>query len=103
MAKHTTVVLFIRDGKLQGIEALSSDMQNKIESGPAIYVYRSAVSKKVYISQTIHFKERNAQHYSGGEEKFNTADFTRGIDEIRVGFWDNDDFRKYMIDTLNIR
>ena len=37
------------------------------------------------------------------EEKFNTADFTRGIDEIRVGFWDNDDFRKYMIDTLNIR
>ena len=28
---------------------------------------------------------------------------TRGIDGIRVGFWDNDDFRKYMVDTLEIR
>ena len=28
---------------------------------------------------------------------------TRGIDGIRVGFWDNDDFKQYMIDTLEIR
>ena len=27
---------------------------------------------------------------------------TRGIDGIRVGFWDNDDFKDYMIGTLNI-
>ena len=28
--------------------------------------------------------------------------FTRGIDGIRLGFWDNDDFRKYMEETLEI-
>jgi hypothetical protein len=27
---------------------------------------------------------------------------TRGIDGIRLGFWDNDDFRKYMEETLDI-
>lgn len=27
---------------------------------------------------------------------------TRGIDGIRLGFWDNDDFRKYMDETLEI-
>ena len=27
---------------------------------------------------------------------------TRGIDGIRVGFWDNDEFRKYMEDVLEI-
>lgn len=28
---------------------------------------------------------------------------TRGIDGVRVGFWDNDEFRKYMEDTLGIK
>ena len=77
MAKYTTVVLSIRGGKLQGIEALSRDMQKRLDNAPVIYIYRGTVSKKVYIGQTIHFKERHAQHYSGAEEKFNTADFNR--------------------------
>ena len=28
---------------------------------------------------------------------------TRGIDGIRLGFWENEAFRKYMEDTLNIK
>lgn len=28
---------------------------------------------------------------------------TRGIDGIRLGFWNNDDFKKYMKETLEIK
>ena len=79
MAKYTTVVLKIRDGKLLGIEDLSNDLQRALRYNPAIYIYRGTVSKKIYIGQTIHFTDRHAQHYSGAEEKFNTANFNRVI------------------------
>ena len=77
MAKYSTVVLRIRNGRLLGIEDLSTDFQRALRYNAAIYVYQGTVSKKVYIGQTVHFTDRHAQHYSGAEEKFNTANFNR--------------------------
>ena len=37
------------------------------------------ITHEVYIGQTIHFIDRHKQHYSGNEEKFNTADFNQVI------------------------
>ena len=77
MAKYTTVVLKVRNGRLFGVEDLSTDIQRALRYNAAIYVYQGTVSKKVYIGQTVHFTDRHAQHYSGAEEKFNTANFNR--------------------------
>lgn len=77
MAKYTTVVLKVKDGKLLGIADLGTDFQKALKYNAAIYIYQGTVSKKVYIGQTVHFVDRHAQHYSGSEEKFNTANFNR--------------------------
>ena len=79
MAKYTTITLGIRNRKLIGIENLSTDMQKALRYNAAIYIYQGTVSKKIYIGQTVHFTDRHAQHYSGAEEKFNTAGFNRVI------------------------
>lgn len=77
MAKYTTVVLKVRNGTLFGVEDMSTDIQRALKYNAAIYVYQGTTSKKVYIGQTVHFMDRHAQHYSGSEEKFNTANFNR--------------------------
>ena len=79
MAKYTTVVLKVRNGRLLGVEDLSTDLQRALKYNAAIYVYQGTTSKKVYIGQTIHFIDRHNQHYDGTEEKFNTANFNRVI------------------------
>ena len=68
MAKYTTVVLTVRDGRLLGVEGLSTDLQKALNNNAAIYVYQGTASKKVYIGQTIHFINRHNQHYNGTEE-----------------------------------
>ena len=77
MAKYSTITLKIRGSRLLGLEELSLNEKKALDHGPVIYIYRGTVSKKVYIGQTIHFLARHSQHYSGKEEKFNTAAFNR--------------------------
>ena len=77
MAKYSTITLKIRGSRLLGLEELSMDEKKALDHGPVIYIYRGTVSKKDYIGQTIHFLARHSQHYSGKEEKFNTAAFNR--------------------------
>ena len=77
MAKYTTVVLKVRNGRLLGVEDLITDLQKALKYNAAIYIYQGTTSKKVYIGQTIHFIDRHNQHYDGTEEKFNTANFNR--------------------------
>ena len=79
MAKYTTVVLKVRNRELIGIDDLSNDILKALKYNAAIYIYQGTSSKKVYIGQTVHFIERHSQHYSGSEEKFNTAHFNRVI------------------------
>ena len=77
MAKYTTVVLEIRNKKLIGVNSLRQDLQRALKNNPAIYIYHGTGSKKIYIGQTRRFMDRHSQHYSGREEKFNTARFNR--------------------------
>ena len=79
MAKYTTVILKVRNRELIGIDDLSNDVQKALKYNAAIYIYQGTASKKIYIGQTVHFLERHSQHYSGSEEKFNTARFNRVI------------------------
>ena len=79
MTNYITVTLKVRNGKLIGVEELSTDFQKALKYNAAIYIYQGTVSKRVYIGQTVHFLDRHAQHYSGAEEKFNTAGFNRVI------------------------
>lgn len=82
MAKYSVIELKVDHGNLVGMDRLSRDQQNALKFNNAIYVYHSTKTKKIYVGQTIHFVERNAQHYDGTEEKFNTAKF----DEVIVIF-----------------
>lgn len=79
MAKFNIVELKIKNGELTNFESKSEAEKKALRFQNAIYVYRGAKSKKVYIGQTIHFVDRHKQHYSGSEEKFNTADFNEVI------------------------
>jgi predicted GIY-YIG superfamily endonuclease len=82
MAKYSVIQLKVDNGRLVGMEQLSKDQQNALNLNNAIYVYHSSKTNKIYVGQTIHFVERNAQHYDGSEEKFNTAKF----DEVIIIF-----------------
>lgn len=79
MAKYSSVTLKVKQGELQGFDNLRRPEQNILRTGNVVYVYKGTLSKKVYIGQTRHFTERHMQHYSGKEEKFNTADFDQVI------------------------
>lgn len=86
MAKYAIVELSIKNGNLLGTDSLSNNEQKALRFNSAIYIYRGTRSKKVYIGQTIHFMDRHKQHYSGTEEKFNTADFDKVLVIFSVYF-----------------
>lgn len=75
MPKYSIVESRVKNGCLVDLEDKDSPIRKKIESKYVIYIYRNSRSKKVYIGQTKQFFERHRQHYSGSEEKFNTAKF----------------------------
>lgn len=79
MAKYNVVELKIKNGDLIDFDEKSESEKKALRMQNAIYIYRGAKSQKVYIGQTIHFIDRHKQHYSGSEEKFNTADFDQVI------------------------
>ena len=79
MAKFNIVELKIKNGELIDFEEKSESEKKVLRLQNAIYIYRGTKSQKVYIGQTIHFVDRHKQHYSGSEEKFNTADFNQVI------------------------
>ena len=79
MAKFNVVELEIENGVLTDFEEKREPEKKALKFQNAVYIYRGSRSQKVYIGQTIHFVERHKQHYSGAEEKFNTADFDRVI------------------------
>lgn len=79
MAKFNIVELKIKNGELIDLEEKSESEKKALRLQNAIYIYRGTKSQKVYIGQTIHFVDRHKQHYSGSEEKFNTADFNQVI------------------------
>ena len=82
MAKFNIIALHIKDGILTNLHQKSEAEQNALAVKNAIYIYRGSKSQKLYIGQTIHFLDRHRQHYSGNEEKFNTAEF----DQVMVIF-----------------
>lgn len=75
MAKFEHITLNINNGEIVNFEQLRLNQQDILKSGNIIYIYRSSVNKKVYVGQTKHFITRHKQHYSGKEEKFNSASF----------------------------
>lgn len=80
MAKYGYIKLTVgKDGNLSGISNLRQPEQNTLQNGNVIYVYRGSKSKKLYVGQTKHFIQRNDQHYSGNEEKFDVAQFDEVI------------------------
>lgn len=79
MAKYNVVELKIKNGELIDFEEKSNAEKKALRLQNAIYIYRGTKSQKAYIGQTIHFIDRHKQHYSGNEEKFNTADFDQVI------------------------
>ncbi len=76
MARYSVVRLNIDGNKLVGLDDLRDKERNALSTQNAIYIYRGTKSQKVYVGQTVHFRERHKQHYSGNEEKFNNADLT---------------------------
>lgn len=86
MAKFNVVELKIKNGKLLDFDIKSEKEKKALKSNNAIYIYRGTRSQKVYIGQTMHFIDRHKQHYSGYEEKFNTADFNQVIVVFSIYF-----------------
>lgn len=84
MAKYSIVELSIKNGNLLDVDTLSNNEQKALQLNNAIY--RGTQSRKIYIGQTIHFIDRHKQHYSGAEEKFNTADFDKVLVIFSVYF-----------------
>lgn len=90
MAKYNYTILDVDSLKSDNIlttggkEITEGVLYNKLHSANVIYIYRETTgkTKKVYIGQTKHFLDRNKQHYSGNEEKFNQANFS----EVMVVF-----------------
>lgn len=90
MAKYSYTILDVdslKSGNILttgGKEITEGVLYNKLHSADVIYIYRETTgkTKKVYIGQTTHFLNRNKQHYSGNEEKFNQANFS----EVMVVF-----------------
>ncbi|GAA0075989.1 hypothetical protein UT300005_03670 [Clostridium sp. CTA-5] len=79
MAKFNIIELQIINGELVDFEEKSEAEKKALRLQNAIYIYRGTKAQKIYIGQTIHFVDRHKQHYSGSEEKFNTADFNQVI------------------------
>lgn len=75
MPAYNYIELTISRGQLVNFEQLSQQEKNALEAGNVVYIYRGLRSKKIYIGQTVHFTQRHREHFSGTEEKFNTADF----------------------------
>lgn len=87
MAKYNCISLNVKNGELEGFDKLRQPEQNILRNGDVVYIYKGTKSKKIYIGQTRQFTVRNKQHYSGKEEKFNTADFDQVI--ILISFYFN--------------
>lgn len=79
MAKYNVVELKIENGELIDFEEKSEAEKKALQLQNAIYIYRGTDSRKIYIGQTIHFKIRHNEHYSGKEELFKAADFNQVI------------------------
>lgn len=77
--KYGYVSLTVNKGNLIGISQRSAKEQHMLNSGDVIYIYRGTSSKCMYIGQTKNFIKRNTQHFSGNEEKFNSANFNEVI------------------------
>lgn len=77
MAKYNTVKLQVKKGKLTGLDQKYIVEKNGLKYGNVIYIYHSSKTGKVYIGQTKHFIQRNAQHYNGEEKKFLDAKFDK--------------------------
>jgi len=86
MAKYSIVELSINKGNLIGIDNLNNNEKTALKLKNAIYIYRGTKSKKIYIGQTIRFKDRHKRHYNGTEEKFNIANFDQVIVIFSVHF-----------------
>ena len=82
MAKYNTVKLQVKKGKLIDLNKKSKTVQDHLDESNVIYIYHGSKSKKIYVGQTKHFIQRNAQHYNGEEKKFLDAKF----DEVLIVF-----------------
>ncbi len=82
MAKYNTVKLQVEKGKLIDLNQKSNTVQEHLDESNVIYIYHGSKSKKIYVGQTKHFIQRNAQHYNGEEKKFLDAKF----DEVIIVF-----------------
>lgn len=80
MAKFEHITLKIKNGEILNFERLRPVQQKILRKENVIYIYRNSKNRKIYIGKTKHFITRNKQHYSGKEEKFNSANF----DEVKV-------------------
>lgn len=80
MAKFEQFTLNLNDGEILNFEQLGPDEQEILKNGNIIYIYKSSKNRKIYIGKTKHFITRHKQHYSGKEEKFNSANF----DKVKV-------------------
>ena len=80
MAKFEQFTLNLNDGEILNFSKLKQKQQDILNSGNVIYIYRSSKNRKIYVGQTKHFITRHKQHYSGKEEKFNSANF----DKVKV-------------------
>lgn len=75
MAKFEQFTLDLNNGEILNFSELKQKQQDILNSGNVIYIYRSSNNRKLYVGQTKHFITRHKQHYSGKEEKFNSANF----------------------------
>ena len=80
MAKYEHFNIKFKDNKELDYSGLKPKQHEKLENGDVVYIYRSSSSKNIYIGQTTQFKTRHRQHFSGNEEKFNTAKF----DQVKI-------------------
>ena len=79
MAKYNYIQLKIKNRDLIDLGSLRKPEINMLNNGDVVYIYRGSKSKKIYIGQSTQFIKRHKQHYSGSEEKFETADFNEVI------------------------
>lgn len=75
MAKYEVKKLKINNGVIVDYNNLNNDWKTALSTQNIIYIYRSSITKKVYIGQTVCFVNRNSQHYDGTEQKFLDARF----------------------------
>ena len=59
MEKYSHIELEIRNKGFVGMDLLSNDQQRVLKYNNCIYVCQGTTSKKIYMSQTKHFVERN--------------------------------------------